>query len=120
MLLFLFLSWCAAVAGRSGGPNIIGDNSRSSRFGEFNSRLGRANSRFGLPRELAGKGFIWLPFFSEKRRLRGQNRRNSRLNGKSRELSYRRNARVTVPPGMGRFDHGRWQSLGAARRSACR
>jgi hypothetical protein len=86
MCSFLFLLWCSAVVGRSGGPNIVGDNSRSSRFAEFNSRLGRANSRFGLPREFAGKGLICLPFFSEKRQLRGQNRRNSRLNGKSREF----------------------------------
>ena len=32
----LVVSWCAAVAGRRGGS--LGENSR---FGEFNSRLGR-------------------------------------------------------------------------------
>ena len=37
----LFLLWCGAVVGRSGGPNIVGGNSRSSRFGRFTSRLGR-------------------------------------------------------------------------------
>jgi hypothetical protein len=41
MCLFLFLLWCSVAVGRSGGPNIVGDNSRSSRFGRFNSRLGR-------------------------------------------------------------------------------
>ena len=34
MILFLVLYWCSAVAG-----GILGDNSRASRFGVFNSRL---------------------------------------------------------------------------------
>src|SRR5260370_10870088 len=38
MCLFLVLFWCSAVVRRYGGPNISADNSR---FGEFNSRLGR-------------------------------------------------------------------------------
>jgi hypothetical protein len=37
MVLFLVLLWCSAV-GRCGGANIL---SRHSRFGAFNSRLGR-------------------------------------------------------------------------------
>src|SRR5713101_5474035 len=38
MCLFLVLYWCSAVVKRCGGPNIFADNSR---FGDFNSRLGR-------------------------------------------------------------------------------
>jgi hypothetical protein len=41
MRLFLALLWCASVAGRGSGLRIIGGNSRNSRLGEFNSRLGR-------------------------------------------------------------------------------
>jgi hypothetical protein len=41
MYLFLILLWCAAVTEACSGPNIVGDNSRNSRFGEFNSRLGQ-------------------------------------------------------------------------------
>jgi hypothetical protein len=52
-------------------PNLLGDNSR---FGEFNSRLARANSRFAVLRELAGKALICLTVFAAKRGLRGSNR----------------------------------------------
>src|SRR6266851_4122625 len=38
MGLLLILYWCAAVVGRGGPPSILGVNSR---FGKFNSRLGR-------------------------------------------------------------------------------
>jgi hypothetical protein len=49
---------------------LLGDNSR---FGELNSRLGRANSRFVALREFAGKGLICLTVFATKRRLRAEN-----------------------------------------------
>jgi hypothetical protein len=48
----------------------LGDDSR---FGELNSRLGRANSRFVALREFAGKGLICLTVFAVKRRLRAEN-----------------------------------------------
>jgi hypothetical protein len=48
----------------------LGNNSR---FGELNSRLGRANSRFVALREFAGKGLICLTVFATKRRLRAEN-----------------------------------------------
>jgi len=41
-------------------------NSRNSRFGAFYSRLGAANSRFGLQREFAGNELIWLTIFAAK------------------------------------------------------
>jgi hypothetical protein len=48
----------------------LGDNSW---FGELNSRLGRAHSRFVPLREFAGKGLICLTVFATKRRLRAEN-----------------------------------------------
>jgi hypothetical protein len=53
MALFLILFWCRAAIN-----DILGDNSRNSRFGGFNSRLGRVNSRLGLLWDLAGKPLI--------------------------------------------------------------
>jgi hypothetical protein len=41
MYLFLILLWGAAEMQACGGPNILSDNSRNSRFGGFNSRLGQ-------------------------------------------------------------------------------
>jgi hypothetical protein len=38
----------------------VADNSR---FGEFNSRLGGAHSRFGLLRVLVRKALLWLDLF---------------------------------------------------------
>jgi hypothetical protein len=48
----------------------LGDNSW---FGELNSRLGRAHSRFVALREFAGKGLICVTVFATKRRLRAEN-----------------------------------------------
>jgi hypothetical protein len=45
------------------------------------------NSRFALLREFAGKGLICFGLFAAKPRLARENQRNSRLNGKNRELS---------------------------------
>jgi hypothetical protein len=38
--LFLILYWCSAFAESRDGPSILGPNSRNSRFGRINSRLG--------------------------------------------------------------------------------
>jgi len=46
MCLFQLLLWCSTVVGRGAGLNIVGDNSRNSRFGEINSRLGRCEFPF--------------------------------------------------------------------------
>jgi hypothetical protein len=43
MWLFLVLLWCFAAVGRG----VVGDNSRNSRFGEFNSRLGQRKFPIG-------------------------------------------------------------------------
>ncbi len=47
------------------------------------------NSRFAVLREFAGKGLICLTVFTAKRRLSGENRRNSRLGGKNLEFCPR-------------------------------
>jgi len=64
MGLFLVLLCCSAVVGGCGGLGIFPDNSR---FGEFNSRLGGANSRFALLREFASKALIRLTVFADNR-----------------------------------------------------
>jgi len=58
MGLFLVLFWRSAVTG-----DILRYNSR---FGVFNSRLGRRKFPFPLLRELAGKGLICLTVFAAK------------------------------------------------------
>jgi hypothetical protein len=45
------------------------------------------NSRFAVLREVTGKGLIWLAVFAAKWPSSGQNRRNSRFDGKNREFS---------------------------------
>jgi hypothetical protein len=76
MGLFLVLLCCSAVVGGCGGLVIFPDNSR---FGEFNSRLGIANSRFALLGEFAGKALIHLTVFAAKPWFSVADRRNSRL-----------------------------------------
>jgi len=44
------------------------------------------DSRFGWLREFAGKGLILLAGFATKWRLHGEKRKNSRFDGKNREL----------------------------------
>ena len=83
MGLLLVLFCCAAVVRRCGGPIILGD---SSRVGEFNSRLLRGEFPVRGVREFAGKRLICRTVFAAKRRLSGENRRNSRLGGKNREF----------------------------------
>jgi hypothetical protein len=91
MCLFLVLFWCSAVVERRGGPNIFADNSL---FGDFNSRLGGANSRFAVLREFAGKRLICFTVFAAKRQLFGENRENSRFRrDKLGILLRRQNAR---------------------------
>jgi|SRR5690348_7240582 hypothetical protein len=84
---------------RCGGPNIFPDNSR---FGRFNSRLGDANSRLGLLPEFARKELSWPSFFAAKPRLCGKNRRNSRFNGKARNLIRSRDG---VPKAAAHWAH---------------
>jgi len=71
MWLFVVPLWCWAIEGQSGGPNIVGSNSRNSRFGEFNSRLGRRefpvraatgirSQRFDLPCGFRGQTMFLL------------------------------------------------------------
>jgi hypothetical protein len=72
----------------------LGNNSR---FGELNSRLGRANSRFVALREFAGKGLICLTVFAVKRRLRAEMDKIPGFRGKNRELTGTR-TRLLIPP----------------------
>jgi len=83
MCLLLILFWCSAVVRGWGVPKILGENSR---FGEFNSRLGRREFPFALLREFARKGLIYLAVFAAKMAGAGENRRNSRFVGKNREF----------------------------------
>src|SRR5258705_11935871 len=86
MGLFLVLFWCSAVTG-----DILRYNSR---FGVFNSRLGRRKFPFPLLRELARKGLIRLALFGTRTALLGNNRENSRFHGNNREFCrHRRNER---------------------------
>ena len=58
----------------------------NSRFGEFNSRLGRHEFPFRSATGITRMRLIQLTVFEAERPLRGENRKNSRFNGKSREL----------------------------------
>jgi hypothetical protein len=80
MCLFLVLLWCSVALQRG-----VTGNSRNSRFGGFNSRLGQKNSRLTTLRELAHKRLIWLVFLTTEGQLRRRNRRISRHNGKNPE-----------------------------------
>jgi hypothetical protein len=77
MVLLLVLSWCWAV-------ERLGEGSFSFIPGSSDSipDLASMNSRFGLLRETAGKGWIWLGAFTKKTALAAEDRRNSRLHGK--------------------------------------
>jgi hypothetical protein len=56
---------------------IVADNSRNSRFGEFNSRLGGGHSRFGFLRELVRKPLLWLDLFLAEGQFPRRNDGNS-------------------------------------------
>jgi hypothetical protein len=84
MCLILVLSLCSAVVKRCG---VASHFSRNSRLGEFDSRLGPNKFPFGRLRELALKGLIYLAVPGAKTALFGNNRKNSRLNGKNREFA---------------------------------
>jgi hypothetical protein len=91
MGLFLVLFWCSVVAG--------GILRFDSRFGVFNSRLGRRNSRLAPLRESAGKGLIWRVVCAAKTAVTGGNQRNSRFHGNSRKF---RRHRQKAPWGLAR------------------
>ena len=82
MCLFLGLFWCAAVT-----RAVLLHNSRNSRFGIFNSRLGANKFPYGRQRELAGKRPIYFAVFCAKTALFEHNRKNSRFDGNSREFA---------------------------------
>ena len=80
MGLFLLLFWCSAVMGRCGTRTSLAIiRGSASSIPDWAG----ANSRFALVREFVGKSLICLTVFSTKRRLREQNRRNSRFDGKT-------------------------------------
>jgi hypothetical protein len=72
-LSFWFCFWSAAV----------GDNSQ---FGVFNSLLSRREFPACAARELAREGLICLTVFAARREVCGENRRNSRFDGKNWEF----------------------------------
>src|SRR5215469_15170154 len=80
--IFLFRGW--AMRGRYAGPT---GSLSNSRFGAFNSRLGPNKFPFSPLRGFAGKGLIWLAVFVTKPALIANNRKNSQLHGKNRELA---------------------------------
>jgi len=61
MCLFLFLLLCWAVVGRRGDPNLVRDNSR---FGRFNSRLGRHEFPVRAATGIRWQGLDSTPFFT--------------------------------------------------------
>src|SRR6516164_5913049 len=80
MCLLLLLVWCSGVIGYG-----------NSRFGGFNSRLGRRKSPFGVATGICGSLLNSLAVFAMESRPGGQNRKNSRYDGKNRD--YGRNRR---------------------------
>jgi hypothetical protein len=62
------------------------ENSDSSQFRRFNSRLGGENSRLGAPPELAPKGLICHAMIAAERRFSGKNRNLLGCDGKIREI----------------------------------
>jgi len=92
MCLLLALFLCSAIVERCGGPSHF---SRNSRLGEFNSRLGPNKFPGRRLRELAHKGLIYLAVSGAETALCGNNRKNSRLDGKNREIRPRRNQRAS-------------------------
>ena len=81
MGLFMVMFWCAILA-----RGILRCNSRSSRFGVFNSRLGTKKFPFCRQGELASKGLICVAVCGIETALFENNRVNSRLYGNIREL----------------------------------
>jgi hypothetical protein len=82
MYLFIVLLWWSVVIGLGRRPNIVRNNSR---LGGYASRLGERKFPIGAAREFAGNDLIWLAVCSAKRWFYGENRRNSRRDGKSRK-----------------------------------
>src|SRR5215472_15025996 len=81
MVLLLVFFCCLAVVEVGGGLF-----SRNSLFAGFNSRLGGHKSPISSATGIANKRLIRLTILVGKRRFRGQNRRNSQLNGKNWEF----------------------------------
>src|SRR5882672_5770145 len=108
MGLFLIVNWRRAAVGRCRGRNILGDNSR---FGLFNSRLGRRKFPVMLPRELVRKGMIRLTVFVAPAMVLGSNRRIPTITGKTGicprqgmrnpKSRDRRQGPAALPPGFG-------------------
>ena len=91
--------WCSAVMGRCGTRTFSAIIRRSA---SLIPGWAGANSRFALVRDFAGKGLICLTVFSAKQRLREQNRRNSRFDGKNRKFCPQgAKSAVTQPPESG-------------------
>jgi len=101
MYLFLILFWGHAVAGPYDASNILFCNSRHSRFGEINSRLGSLKFPIKGATGILRKYLVCRIIFAAERRAQGQNRRNSRLNGKNREPHPRRSSRAPPTAGAG-------------------
>jgi hypothetical protein len=86
---------------------LLGPNSR---FGGFNSRLGRCKFPFGTLREFARNGLICLAVFSAKTALTGQNRKNFRFYGKNRESCYGDSFDMMIVPEAENMPPTPWQT----------
>jgi hypothetical protein len=82
----------------------------NSRFGGFNSRLGRREFPFGAPREFAYKGLICLAVFSAKTTPIGQNRKNSRFCARNRESGYGASFDMVMVPEAANMPPTPWQT----------
>jgi hypothetical protein len=93
MGLFVVLFWCAAVT-----RAVLRHNSRNSRFGVFNSRLGANKFPFRRQRELPSKGLIGFAILGAKTALFENNRENSRFDGNYGGFHLQRNRELAVAP----------------------
>src|ERR1700730_11447077 len=82
MCLFWVLCWCLQIVKQCGTVNILGDNFRNSRFGQFLFPVQLGEFPVRPLGEFAGEGLDCLALI----RAEWGNRRNSRFNGKSREF----------------------------------
>ena len=83
MFLFLVLLWCSAVVYDAGARTVF---AVIPRFGEFNSRLGGCKFPVRITTGIREQELDLLHVFAAKRRLRGENRLNSRFDGKNRQF----------------------------------
>jgi hypothetical protein len=96
MGLLLILFWCSAVVGRCGGPNILPNNSR---FGEFNSRLGRREFPVCVATGIRLQGLdLAYRFHVETVAIRGKSTKFPVSTGKTGNFAPQAEGAVALPP----------------------